>query len=409
MNIPTEVYVIASIVLVIFAISFSMNLSKAIAERSKAAQREIDELDRELDNMKIKHNIEIEKQKSEIEKRHNALLVLEKQKTKGFPWLADAYAQYVDLMVGNTVKYLMTKPHKASRSAEIVSEIKGDLKETERRFRITKALLEYYEYLFPWLDDFREGDDIDDFIRLKTTKEAFKNDDEDLFDRVKYFLTEAEYAKLLPVERNEIALERYWKEHKNSFEVGRMYERYIGFLYEKEGWKVEYVGSILGPEDHGRDLIVSRSGDILIIQCKYWSKNKTIRENHINQLFGTTVKYCIDHLMKGKYQVDMFSLKPPIKPVFWTSTSFSQDAVEFAHALYIELHENIPMERYPCVKCNVNRVSGEKIYHLPFDQQYDHVIIEPERGESYVNYPREAENFGFRRAFRWRGNKEVDE
>jgi hypothetical protein len=37
---------------------------------------------------------------------------------------------------------------------------------------------------------------------------------------------------------------------------------------------------------------------------------------------------------------------------------------------------------------------------LPFDQQYDTTVIEPERGESFVATVDEAEALGFRRAWR---------
>ena len=50
---------------------------------------------------------------------------------------------------------------------------------------------------------------------------------------------------------------------------------------------------------------------------------------------------------------------------------------------------------------------GEMIYHLPFDQMYDRVVIEPEKGECYVKTVAEAEQKGFRRAYRWRGRQEV--
>jgi len=50
----------------------------------------------------------------------------------------------------------------------------------------------------------------------------------------------------------------------------------------------------------------------------------------------------------------------------------------------------------------VNRVTKEKIYHLPFDQQYDNTKIF-EKGEFYCRTTEEAERKGFRRAFRWHG------
>jgi hypothetical protein len=41
----------------------------------------------------------------------------------------------------------------------------------------------------------------------------------------------------------------------------------------------------------GRDLIVRRGTELRVIQCKYWSKEKTIHEKHIFQLFGSTLEY----------------------------------------------------------------------------------------------------------------------
>lgn len=58
---------------------------------------------------------------------------------------------------------------------------------------------------------------------------------------------------------------------------------------------------------------------------------------------------------------------------------------------------------YPCIKCNISKVDGERIYHLPFDQQYNHTKIEPKTGELYVATVKEAELNRFRRAWRWKG------
>ena len=58
---------------------------------------------------------------------------------------------------------------------------------------------------------------------------------------------------------------------------------------------------------------------------------------------------------------------------------------------------------YPCIKCNISRTTNEKIYHLPFDQQYDKTIVELDRNEKYLRTVYEAEMQGFRRAWRWFG------
>ena len=57
------------------------------------------------------------------------------------------------------------------------------------------------------------------------------------------------------------------------------------------------------------------------------------------------------------------------------------------------------------IKCNLSN-NGEKIFHLPFDQQYDKIKIEPEKKEQYVTTVHEAFELGYRRAKRWRGEQE---
>ena len=91
-----------------------------------------------------------------------------------------------------------------------------------------------------------------------------------------------------------------------------------------------------------------------------------------------------------------------LRAILITSTGISDTARKFASALGIEVQENFKPDKYPMIKCNINPSSGEKIYHLPFDQQYDKVLC-INQGECYVSTVKEAEKLGFRRAMRWRG------
>ncbi len=75
----------------------------------------------------------------------------------------------------------------------------------------------------------------------------------------------------------------------------------------------------------------------------------------------------------------------------------------FAEVLGVKYREGVPLERYPCIKCNISTGNGGRIYHLPFDQQYDATRVDPERGERYALTVVEAEKAGFRKAFRWFG------
>lgn len=352
---------------------------------------------RELQSYTAQHKIlldDINKKQNQIEKDKEAIEIMAREKSQGFPWLAGAIADYFELMGNKLADSLRYKPHPAVRSAEIVKEEAKKRRLAEKQFRVAKYLLEYYESLFPWLVDFR-GEDLDDLIRDCIIKPKLEEEPD---DAVKKWVTKAEYEKLSVTKRNQLALDRYWLRKKRKWEIGRDYERYIGYLYESKGYNVYYQGIIEGLEDLGRDLIISKKGNnrITVIQCKNWSQEKTIHEKHICQFKGTVLKYCIENQSKkviGK---------------FITSTKLSDTARQFAKELDIVVLENFPFQNYPSIKCNVSRRTDEKIYHLPIDQQYDRTLVEEEHCERYVETVAEAEKLGFRRAFRWHG-EEINE
>jgi hypothetical protein len=142
-------------------------------------------------------------------------------------------------------------------------------------------------------------------------------------------------------ETTQLALDRYWQKKKTPWEVGRDYERYVGYRYETDGWKVYYQGIIEGFDDLGRDIVASKENRVEIVQCKYWSQHKEIHEKHLFQLFGTTTAYRLDH------PASVVSAK------FVTSTQLTERARQFAQALNIAVDESYKLERYPCIKCNI--------------------------------------------------------
>ncbi|HET6202929.1 MAG TPA: hypothetical protein VFI25_09025 [Planctomycetota bacterium] len=79
--------------------------------------------------------------------------------------------------------------------------------------------------------------------------------------------------------------------------------------------------------------------------------------------------------------------------------------VDHARDLALESELRTKARPAPMVKCNVNGSTKERIYHLPFDQQYDRTAIGTIPGECYVATVREAERLGFRRAWRFRGGE----
>lgn len=351
-------------------------------------------LNSEISNTKNNYETKINEAKNVINELVQDRDVYKKsleERNSRFPTLLRIIGEYEQAQDKLTEDYLKYKKHPSLKGSEVVKEEAGRRREAELELKRTKLLIEYYESMAPFLLELKEDLAIPDENILEDYSE------EEQEDYTTKYLTKEEYRKLPSVERNQTALDRFWKKpNKSNWLLGLLYERYIGYLYESKGYFVKYHGAKEGKKDLGRDLICEKGNEIIIVQCKYWAQFKTIHEKHIFQLFGTFFQY--------KYQFKKEESNKKIKAVFYTSTSLSDVARTFANELDIEVKENVRLDKeYPCIKCNIGRVSEEKIYHLPFDQQYDNIVIEPKRGEFYGSSVKEAEEAGFRRAYRYKG------
>ncbi|KKW06722.1 MAG: hypothetical protein UY78_C0050G0005 [Parcubacteria group bacterium GW2011_GWA1_53_13] len=352
-------------------------------------------------------NSEKEKFAKEQKDTYEHIEKITSQRSMGFPWLAEAYADYFALRDGKLVDYLVHKRHPAYTAAEAVREIKKEKRELVKQNKVIVYKLHYLEKLFPWISELiAESEDEDIPVRVDGDVEEGENE-----DRVRDYLTPEEYRSLPSVERNQKALDRYLKNrNKSKWAIGRDYEMYVGYLFSQKGYSIHYKGIIDGFEDLGRDLIATKGNEICIIQCKHWAQYKEIHEKHVFQLFGTTMEYWVRYFGGAQKQksFEAFSHllnEHRLRPIFFTSTSLSEKAKEMAQALSVEVVEKEPPGEFPRIKCNIN--IGEtgrktKIYHLPMDQQYDRTIVGNKDGEFYAFTVKEAEDAGFRRAFKHR-------
>lgn len=312
-----------------------------------------------------------------------------KERSSGFPSLFSNISYYEQLIDDAVSEQLVKKSHPAVSASEVVKAETKKRREAEFEQRKTQSIIEYYENIAPFLLDFKEQEIDEEAGALEAYSE------EEAADPVTNFLTKEEFRKLSSVERNQMALDRFLaRGNKPKWLLGRMYERYVGYLFEESGYDVEYTGIFKGYEDLGRDLICTKGKEIVVVQCKNWSKFKTIFEKHIFQFFGTVFQYKDQNPDKK------------VRAIFYTTTELSDLAKRFAVELGIELKEKFKLaDNYPCIKCNINKGGDTKIYHLPFDQQYDTTKIERNKGEVYCQTVQEAENLGFRRAFKWHPSK----
>lgn len=305
---------------------------------------------------------------------------------QGRQWLLDLINEAITAKDNATVEVLKTKKNPAIKAAEKLSEIQAERRRLIVENRHLLYQLKLYEEYFPTIEDYK-----DEILAGKPSVEDFS------VDPARRFLSESEYSNLSSAEKNQLALNRYLNsKHLSKREIGRIYERFIGYLFESKGYTVEYTGIEKGFEDLGQDLICKKDGSVVIVQAKYWSTQKLIREKHIIQLKGSTVLHQIENPSANL-------LEPDYRCLLVTSTKLSDLAKSVAKKLGVEYREEFALDKtYPMIKCNINRHTGEKIYHLPFDQMYDKVKIDAD-GEFYALTTEEAEAKGFRRAFKYRG------
>ena len=209
----------------------------------------------------------------------------EKGYLNGRNWLSNAFSDYIQSKDNELECSLIVKPNPAYKSAEIVSELKKSRAKMAKELKFLEFQLNSYEEYFPQLLEYK-------YAILEELFD-FQNDeyDENIDPALIYgFISNEEYNTLTNQRKFQLALDRYWNKEKSNLEIGRLYERYIGYIYESQGWKVKYEGIIKGFEDFGRDLICEKDGKHLIIQCKCWSKDKVIREKYIMQLLTCPFK-----------------------------------------------------------------------------------------------------------------------
>lgn len=108
---------------------------------------------------------------------------------------------------------------------------------------------------------------------------------------------------------------------------GLSYEHYVGSLYEKKGYTVEYNGKENWGNDYGIDLICHDDRHTEVVQCKCYSVG-SISRNDIYQFFGASRYYAACHMQEV------------VSSAFWTTIDIGKDtsAFDVAVNLGIILH-----------------------------------------------------------------------
>lgn len=125
------------------------NLAEGFAQRQAEAEKQLLE-----ERTKIYQAKEF--LKAQKERDRQALERIANEKTLGFPWLATAFGVYISLRDEQIADFLENKKPPAPKAADVVRQIKAEKRELEKRWRMAKYFVDYYEKLyFPkiWRED----------------------------------------------------------------------------------------------------------------------------------------------------------------------------------------------------------------------------------------------------------------
>lgn len=380
---------------VITAVIFLIIIYFVVQNYKDNATINLNEYNKRINQIQSEYNDKISKYEYEVEelsdknKKQRHFIENMKSNITSAPFLAGIVADIETYGYEKLAGYLdWGSDQKRLKKVQDIREIRRNAREQIEIAKEAQYQLQYLFQLYPALEDVIECE----FSELPQVE----LDELSERDRTRDYLSKEEWETLSTTQKNQLALDRYLESHsKTKWQIGRDFENYIGYLYSKDGYEVDYFGSYMGVEDLGRDLIAKKGDKIHIVQCKYWSSKKVIREKHINQLYGTLVSFCIEKNLP----------KENVTGVLITNIKLSDMAKKMANYLGIKYREDVEKGEYPCIKCNVNYDPygfKTKIYHLPFDQKYDVTKI-TKNDEFFAFTVAEAEKMGFRRAFKWHG------
>jgi hypothetical protein len=173
----------------------------------------------------------------------SGLRSLIQEKFKLFPWLKSAKQELEDVLAKRAAALLIVKKHPALKAAEQVREYREKAKAAEQTLHRIRYRQEYCEYLFPWLADLFDEDIATLMTAVKREQETAIEGEHDQ-DPVRGFLAKEEYEALADAERNQRALDRFISNRKTNWQIGREFERFVGYCMEQDGFDVESLAQL---------------------------------------------------------------------------------------------------------------------------------------------------------------------
>src|SRR3990172_4505778 len=220
---------------------------------------------------------------------------------QGRLWLARFLGE-ADKALDNYIALQLRDQHRTVGGAEEeLGRLQVERRQLKDRLKFLEFQLASYKEYFPFLEDY-DNTILDEAVQLDGSDIAPSSLGPSYPSL--NFLSHDEYSRLDSVARDQLALDRYLRNGLSPAAVGALYDRFIGHLYERDGWEVRYQPVAPGVKGLAQDLICSKDDVIHVVHAKCWAPDKLIHQKHILQLFGTvqwlTIKLSEDQLFPPK-------------------------------------------------------------------------------------------------------------
>lgn len=198
------------------------------AERERKLNSVNIELKR-IEELRGSYNHDYKMKKIELKKEQDIINSIISSKISTFPIIATMIADYTakrDEYIAKTIEEIRPRAFKARDEVNKLKEEKKKLLAENLEY---KWEIQNLYFLLPWLDEIKDEHLVPQETDCVNPTYNGKDDD------AHYWLSQDEYDNLSTVEKYQRALDRYVKRRKSNAEIGKEYERYIGYLYECKG------------------------------------------------------------------------------------------------------------------------------------------------------------------------------
>jgi hypothetical protein len=192
----------------------------------------------------------VDEERRQVHREREAANALISDPQAGFAIVGEAWADYQRALAESEAVELEYKSRPAPKAAEAIREKGRQVAEATRRAKAAEWAVALYEWHLPWITELREEAEHDAYI-----EEEGDEADPSKVDPARRWLSKQEWVAIPEGQRNQMALERYLRSRQSPWQLGRDYERYVGYLREQAGCKVTYHGIAKGLEDLGRDVL----------------------------------------------------------------------------------------------------------------------------------------------------------